>query len=64
MPDVCDLSDDRIQMTIDAGVKAAQAKASSIPKGKPGVCVQCSDDVELLINGLCCACRRELGIAL
>jgi hypothetical protein len=55
--DECDISDSRIEITVDDGVRAAQRKAAAFIVGSAGECDKCGEDMPRIVDGWCCRCR-------
>ena len=57
MADEADKTADRMEIEDAANIAAIRRKAAEIPKGKPGECDLCGEDMPRLINGVCAPCR-------
>ena len=57
MADEADKTADRMEVEEAANIAEIRRKAAEIPKGKPGECERCGEDMPRLINGVCAPCR-------
>lgn len=57
MADLADITDERDAPTTEAVVAYIRQNAAAIPKGFPGICDLCGEDMPRLINGVCAPCR-------
>ncbi len=57
MADIADVTADRMEVQEAAGIAEIRRKAAQIPKGEPGECERCGEDMLRLINGVCAPCR-------
>lgn len=57
MADIADVTADRMEVQEAANIAEIRRKAAEIPKGKPGECDLCGEDMPRLINGVCAPCR-------
>lgn len=55
--DECDITDSRIEIVIDDGVRAIQRRAAKFIVGSPGDCDKCGETMPRLVEGWCCRCR-------
>lgn len=59
MADICDITDERVQVSLDADIAAIQRAAAAIPKGEPGECEYCGEHFPRLVFGVCARCRDK-----
>ena len=57
MADEADVTSERMEVQEAADIAAIRRKAAEIPKGIPGECDLCGEDMPRLINGVCAPCR-------
>jgi RNA polymerase-binding transcription factor DksA len=57
MADIADKTADRMEVQEAANIAEICRKAAAIPKGVPGICERCGEDMPRLINGVCAPCR-------
>ena len=57
MEDEADQTFDRMEVQQAAKIAEICRKAAAIPKGVPGICDLCGEDMPRLINGVCAPCR-------
>ena len=57
MADIADVTSERMEVQEAAHIAEVRRKAAEIPKGKPGECDLCGEDMPRLINGVCAPCR-------
>lgn len=57
MADIADVAADRMEVEEAANIAEIRRKAAEIPKGKPGECDLCGEDMPRLVNGVCAPCR-------
>ena len=57
MADIADVTAERMEVQEAEGIAEIRRKAAEIPKGKPGECDLCGEDMPRLINGVCAPCR-------
>ena len=57
MADIADVTSERMEVQEAAHIAEIRRKAAEIPKGKPGECDLCGEDMPRLINGVCAPCR-------
>ena len=57
MADIADVTSERMEAQEAAHIAEIRRKAAEIPKGKPGECDLCGEDMPRLINGVCAPCR-------
>ena len=57
MADIADVTGERMEVQEAADIAANFRKAAEIPKGIPGECERCGEDMPRLINGVCAPCR-------
>ena len=57
MADEADKTADRIENELSFTVGELCRKAAAIPKGVPGICDLCGEDMPRLINDVCAPCR-------
>ena len=57
MADEADKTADRMEVEESANIAEICRKAAEIPKGVPGECERCGEDMPRLINGVCAPCR-------
>ena len=57
MADEADKTADRMEFEEAANIAEIRRKAAEIPKGKPGECERCGEDMPRLINGVCAPCH-------
>lgn len=57
MADEADQTFDRMEVQQAAKIAEICRKAAAIPKGVPGICDLCGEDMPRLINGVCAPCR-------
>ena len=57
MADEADKTADRMEVEEAANIAEIRRKANEIPKGVPGICDLCGEDMPRLINGVCAPCR-------
>lgn len=69
MADEIDVSNEKAQISVDAGVLAIRRMAAAMAEGAAGECVSCGEDSPRLVNKVCPRCRdiaetrrRKLGI--
>lgn len=62
MADIADVTDERTEVKVSADVAEIQRKAQAMPKGEPGECVKCGEDMPRLVNGVCCPCRDRFKL--
>lgn len=54
MADDVDMANDLAEQHLDHSLRAARAP---VPKGEPGECDECGEDMPRLVNGRCGFCR-------
>jgi RNA polymerase-binding transcription factor DksA len=59
MADVADTSDEHYAPKFEADVAFIQQAAANIPKGEPGICDLCGEDMPRLVRGVCAPCRDK-----
>ena len=57
MADEADKTTDQMEVQEAAYIAEIRRKAAAIPKGVPGICDFCAEDMPRLINGVCALCR-------
>ncbi len=57
MADEADKTSERMEVQEAADIAEIRRKANEIPKGIPGECERCGEDMPRLINGVCAPCR-------
>ena len=57
MADIADVTAEGMEVQEAANIAKIRRKAAEIPKGKPGECDLCGEDMPRLINGVCAPCR-------
>lgn len=57
MADEADKTADLMEVEEAANIAEICRKAAAIPKGVPGICDLCGEDMPRLINGVCAPCR-------
>ena len=57
MADIADVTGERMEVQEAADIAAIRRKAAEMPKGVPGECERCGEDMPRLINGVCAPCR-------
>ena len=57
MVDIADVTGERMEVQEAAYIAEIRRKANEIPKGVPGICDLCGEDMPRLINGVCAPCR-------
>ena len=57
MADITDVTGERMEFEEAANIAEICRKAAAIPKGVPGICDLCGEDMPRLINGVCAPCR-------
>ena len=57
MADEADKTADRMEVEQAADIAEIRRKAAEMPKGVPGECDLCGEDMPRLINGVCAPCR-------
>ncbi len=62
MADIADVTADRMEVEEAADIAEIRRKAAEIPKGKPGECDLCGEDMPRLINGVCAPCRDKFKL--
>ena len=62
MADEADKTSERMEVQEAADIAEIRRKAAEMPKGVPGECDLCGEDMPRLINGVCCPCRDKLKL--
>lgn len=62
MADEADQTSDRMEVQQAADIAEIRRKAAAIPKGEPGICDLCGEDMPRLINGVCAPCRDKFKL--
>ena len=62
MADIADVTDERTEVQVSANVAEIQRKAQATPKGEPGICKLCGENMPRLVNGVCCPCRDRFKL--
>ena len=57
MADIADVTTEQMEVREAANIAEIRRKAAEIPKGVPGECDLCGEDMPRLINGVCAPCR-------
>ena len=57
MADIADVTGERMEFEEGVNIAEICRKAAAIPKGVPGICDLCGEDMPRLINGVCAPCR-------
>ena len=57
MADEADQTADRMEVEESANIAEICRKAAAIPKGIPGICDLCGEDMPRLVGGVCAPCR-------
>ena len=57
MADIADVTGERMEAQEAANIAEIRRKAAEMPKGVPGECERCGEDMPRLINGVCAPCR-------
>ncbi len=57
MADIADVTGELMEVEEAADIAEICRKAATIPKGVPGICDLCCEDMPRLINGVCAPCR-------
>lgn len=62
MADIADVTAEEMEVWEAANIAEICRKAAAIPKGKPGECDLCGEDMPRLINGVCAPCRDKFKL--
>lgn len=62
MADIADVTGERMEVEEAANIAEICRKAAAIPKGVPGICDLCGEDMPRLINGVCAPCRDRFKL--
>ena len=57
MADIADVTGERMEVQEAVDIAEIRRKAAQMPKGEPGECERCGEDMPRLINGVCAPCR-------
>ena len=57
MADIVDVTAERTEVEEAANIAEICRKAAAIPKGVPGICERCGEDMPRLVGGACAPCR-------
>lgn len=57
MADIADVTGERMEVQEAADIAEIRRKANEIPKGVPGECDLCGEDMPRLVGGVCAPCR-------
>ena len=57
MADIADVTGERTEVQEAADIAEIRRKAAQIPKGVPGICDLCGEDMPRLVGGVCEPCR-------
>lgn len=57
MADDADKTAERMEVQESADIASIRRKVEQMPKGNPGVCDLCGENMPRLVNGVCAPCR-------
>lgn len=58
--DEADRAGDLSEPLLAADVAAIRKQAAEIPEGEPGICVECEESSQRLVDSMCAPCRDRL----